>query len=283
LAPKIGALFNEHRDDIKKFGKMLGEALPKIGEFAFSLLGVLASVGSTVLSVADAVGGFGTVAAIVGAVMATKFAISGYQMASTIWDIGKAVAPLASGALPSLSAMFMSVGATISSIASTVFPALIAGIKAVGLAVMSNPITAIIGLAVLAVGRLIYAWDDLKKSFKEGGILGAAATFFGIGGDDEEDAKTPLEHNASETPTLQQHVPSSGHNVYAGGDLTRTENARSLSQMPLSPSSSVESKTVDNRTITINVYTTEGQSPKDVAQETFLILNNDGGVLYDAC
>ena len=430
LAPKIGALFNEHRDDIKKFGKMLGEALPKIGEFAFTLLKVLTSVGSTVLSVIDAVGGFGTVAAIVGAVMTAKFAFSGYQMANSLWGIGKALAPLVSGALPYLSSMFMAVGTTISSIASTVFPALIAGIKAVGLAVMSNPITAIIGLAVLAVGRLIYAWDDLKKSFKEGGILGAAATFFGIGGDDEEEnkktpvkskptlargevpdvvgrkssgsnesqvavgiesprvkaviQKTPLskpelissgstnqgvlrrqqgefdkpsgpanielprigattqkkplsklelvssgstnqgalrrqqgEFNKPSGPAnielprvgtttqkthlskpnltssvgtqtdvwrRQQDESCHGNYAYTGGDATQTVNARSLPLMSSPSSNSVQSRqNIDNRNITINVHATEGQSPKEIAQETFVVLNNDAGVLYDAC
>ncbi|KAF1075911.1 phage tail tape measure protein [Halodesulfovibrio sp. MK-HDV] len=292
LAPKIGALFNEHRDDIKKFGKMLGEALPKIGEFAFSLLNVMTSIGSTVLSVTDAVGGFGTVAAIVGSVKATKFLVSGYQMASSLWGIGKAVAPLVSGALPYLSSMFMSVGTTISLIASTVFPALIAGIKAVGLAVMSNPITAIIGLAVLAVGRLIYAWDDLKKSFKEGGILGAAATFFGIGGDDEEEEKkTPFKPNLtssvgtqSDVWRRQQDESCHGNYAYTGGHATQTVNARSLPLMPSPSSNSVESnQNIDNRNITINVHATEGQSPKEIAQETFVVLNNDAGVLYDAC
>lgn len=383
LAPQIGALFNEHRDDIKKFGKMLGEALPKIGEFAFTLLNVLTSVGSTVLSVADAIGGFG-VAAVVGSIMATKFAISGYQMFSTILNIGKAVAPLASGALPYLSSMFMSVGTTISSIASTVFPALIAGIKAVGLAVMSNPIIAVIGLAVLAVGRLIYAWDELKKSFKEGGILGAAATFFGIGGDDEEEEKkapvkrtlippsdkvpdefvqqpsevdgrpvafgiepprasavtqktylskhqlipyrggqqsasnrkqsesskssvpantevirvgtVPSKKNFSKAELVssggkqqgeflrQQSASCHSNKADTGGEAARTVNARSLKLMAPPSSKSVESRqNVDNRTITINVHATEGQSPKEIAQETCMALKNKAVSLYDEC
>lgn len=183
LAPKIGAMFDEHRDDIKVFGEGLGEALPKIGEFAFAMLNVLTTVGSTIGWVCDAVGGFGNMAGIVGAIIGAKFAYSGFMMAKSMWDVGNAVAPLVSAR----------------------FPALISGIKAVGMAVMSNPIGLVIGAAVLAVGRLIYAWDDLKKSFLEGGIGSAIGTFFGFG-DDEEDAEDKKDRKAPTPPKRQPPV-----------------------------------------------------------------------------
>lgn len=160
LAPKIGELFKEHRGDIKKFGAMIGEALPKIGEFAFTLLGVLTSVGSAILKVVDYVGGFGTVAAVVGSIMTAKFALSGYKMAQTVWSIGKAVAP----------------------IVTTAFPALIAGIKTVGVAFMTNPICLAVGAIALAIGVVYVKWDSLKKYFVEGlNLLGRVFAYSPIG------------------------------------------------------------------------------------------------------
>ncbi|WP_290922013.1 hypothetical protein [Halodesulfovibrio sp.] len=160
LAPKIGALFNEHREDIKKFGAMIGEALPKIGEFAFTLLGVLTNVGSAILKVVDFLGGFGVVATAVGAIMTAKFAFSGYKMAQTIWSIGQAVAP----------------------IITTAFPALIAGIKTVGVAFITNPIGLAIGAIALAIGTVYAKWDSLKKYFVAGlNVLGRVFAYSPIG------------------------------------------------------------------------------------------------------
>lgn len=160
LAPKIGELFEAHRGDIKKFGAMIGEALPKIGEFAFTLLGVLTSVGSAILKVVDYVGGFGTVAAVVGSIMTAKFALSGYKMAQTIWSVGNAVAPLV----------------------TTAFPALIAGIKTVGVAFMTNPIGLAIGAIALAIGMVYVKWDSLKKYFVAGlNVLGRVFAYSPVG------------------------------------------------------------------------------------------------------
>lgn len=229
MAPKIGEMFDEHRDDIKAFGEGLGEALPKIGEFAFGMLGVLNSVGSAISWVADKVGGFGNLAVVVGALIASKFIMSTVGMAQSLWTVGSAVAPLVATALPGL----------------------IAGIKAVGLAVMSNPIGLVIGAAVLAVGRLITAWDDLKKSFAEGGIGSAIATYFGFG-DDEDDA--PAKGKAPRQNLPRMDLPTAS-----------TTNSQQLA---------------DNRQYNITVHAAEGQNPQEVARQVGSQVDNSG-ILYD--
>jgi hypothetical protein len=81
---------------------------------------------------------------------------------------------------------------------------------------MANPIGIIIGGAVLAVYRLITAWDELKKSFSVGGVWGAVKTFFGFGDDGDakqEDGATTssTSKRAPAAPTLP--TPGGGQNV----------------------------------------------------------------------
>ncbi|SIO25645.1 hypothetical protein [Halodesulfovibrio marinisediminis] len=330
LGPKIGALINEHKDDIKKFGQMLGEALPKIGEFALSLLGVLASVGSVILKVIDAVGGFGTVAAVVGGVMSAKFAFSGYKMVKTIWDIGQAVAPLASSvlphlgsvfvgvgksigsvatgvlpylgsmlggisqaivplasnALPLLGSMFASVGSTLASIGSTVFPMLLTGLRTITAAFMSNPIGLAIGLIGFAIGRVFTMWDDLKKAFMEGGVLKAIGTFFGFGGDDEEEkekkskTRRVVGDSVSKEFVTQDGSDAVGYSI--SGEKVPRYNSKELIPKPVPMASSTETKQLnDNRNVTINVYASEGQSSKEVAQSVHAEFMNTSGEMFD--
>ncbi|SHI81971.1 phage tail tape measure protein [Halodesulfovibrio aestuarii] len=280
IGPRIAALFEEHRDDIKAFGAGLGEALPKIGEFAFGMLNVLSNVGSMIAWVADAVGGFGNVAAIVGGIMGAKFVYSGISMVQTMWSVGQAIAP----------------------IVSSVFPALIGGIRAVGLAVMANPIGAAIGLAVIAVGRLIFMWDELCKAFKSGGVLGALGKFFGVGGDDEEKEKKtapsipakspktssvgsayaqsqPVQQQAVSKGTLPEGLPTSQKVRPADNVYTQPVP---LNKVPLSSSASVESKQItDNRNVTINVYGAEGQNSHEIGEVVHAKFNDDSAALYD--
>lgn len=248
IGPKIGALFNEHRDSIKAFGAMIGEVLPKVVDVAFSLL-------DTVVSVSDALGGFGNVAAVVGSVLGMKFVYSGYQMVKTLFGVGQAVAPLLSG----------------------VFPALIGGIKAVGLAFMSNPIGLAISVAVLAVGRLISAWDKLKAAFNAGGIGSAIATFFGMGGDSEEEKKA----EESKKPVIgvvpDDYTPSSQANASIAGGTPRKE----LLPVPVTQPQASSNQVTDNRTVTINVYAAEGQAPKAVAEAVHDRFTGESGALYD--
>ncbi|MCP4489042.1 MAG: phage tail tape measure protein [Gammaproteobacteria bacterium] len=72
----------------------------------------------------------------------------------------------------------------------TAFPFLTTGLAAVtkgfailGSTILLNPVTWIIAAIAAVVGiiyRLITAWDDLKKSFTEGGFAKSMMTFFGV-------------------------------------------------------------------------------------------------------
>lgn len=271
LAPKIGEMFNEHRDDIKDFGAGIGKALPKIGEFAFGLLGVMNSVGSAISWVADKVGGFGNLAVVVGGIIASKFIISAAGLAQSIWTVGSAVAPIISTALPGL----------------------VAGIKAVGMAVMTNPIGLVIGAAVLAVGRLIYAWDELKKSFSEGGIGSAVATFFGFG-DDEEAEEKQLASEKTKPVIGKTVAPATNHSPYtmrpvegaaypAYAPVQPQQQKMELQKMPLPPAAPAESKQItDKRKITIHVQATPDQHPQAIAEAVHKKYSSESGLLYDS-
>lgn len=197
IAPKVGAFLKEHRQDIVAFAKGIGEALPKVGAFASGLLSALSSVGSALDSVAGLVGGWGNLAVVVGGLVASKFVVSMVSLGSSVWQLGGALMP----------------------IVSTVIPALVSGIQAVGVAVMANPIGAIIGLAVIAVYRLVTAWEELKQSFSVGGVGSAIKTFFGFGDDEEEAAATSAPAAAPQLPpagggqqvNVRQEIPIQIH------------------------------------------------------------------------
>lgn len=163
IAPKVGAWVKSHRKDVVAFAKGIGEALPKIGAFASGLVSALTTVGSALDTVAGMLGGWKNLIMVVGGLMATKMVVSVVNLGQSIYTLGTALAPVISSALPALAA----------------------GIKAVGAAVMANPIGIVIGAAVVAVYRLVTAWDELKKSFEVGGAWGAVKTFFGFGDDTE--------------------------------------------------------------------------------------------------
>lgn len=82
--------------------------------------------------------------------------------------------------------------------------------------VISAPVLAI-GALVAAIGRLIYKWDELKKSFSAGGIGSALSTFFdfipGVGGD---------EIPAANTGGVNTGALNAGA---AGANITQTNNA----------------------------------------------------------
>lgn len=167
IAPQIATWVNTHRDAIKEFGQSIGKALPTIGDFMLGLLNVAQKVGGMVGSLAEMVGGF----------------------ENLFWIVGGAMAVNAIGNLLMFGRSVYSAGATLTPVISNLLPALVAGIRAVGAAVMANPIGAAIGLAVLAVYRLISVWDELKASFATGGILSAIATYVGFGDSPEETKK----------------------------------------------------------------------------------------------
>lgn len=184
IGPQFSAWLNDHRGELEGFAKGLGEALPKIGDFAFSLLSVVQQGAAVIGTVADMVGGFENLAMIVGGAMMLKTIGNVVVFTNSVFSAGAALAPLISTALPGL----------------------VAGIKAVGLAVMANPIGLVIGAAVLAIGRLIAKWDELKAAFTDGGIGSAVASFFGFGDDEPEDA--PVVKTQKAVASIQaQEVP----------------------------------------------------------------------------
>ncbi|MEZ6853021.1 hypothetical protein [Halodesulfovibrio aestuarii] len=274
LAPKIGAMFDEHRDDIKAFGEGLGKALPKIGEFAFAMLNVMTSVGNAIGWVADAVGGFGNLAGIVGAIIGAKFVYSGVMMAKSIWDVGSAVAPLI----------------------STAFPGLVAGIKTVGVAFMTNPIGLAIGAIALAIGLVYLKWDSLKEYFVAGvKLVGRAFKYSPIGliisGIASVIDKVILKWDALKKSFTGGMIGKIAAKVFGLGgnaeDASKVEAQRSqmpkqdLQRMDLPTASTTNSKQLaDNRQYNITVHAAEGQNPQDVARQVGSQVD-DSGILYD--
>lgn len=167
MGPKLADWLRENRATFVGVGESFKESIPKIVAFGQGLWSVLQSVGSAVSWVADKLGGFENLAMAVGVLMASKTAIAAFQFGQSLWQVGSALAPLVSMALPGLATGMLAVGGAL---------------KAVGLAVMANPlglIIAAIAAAVAGVYRLVTAWDDLKKAFSVGGVWGAVKTFFG--------------------------------------------------------------------------------------------------------
>lgn len=202
IAPKVSAWLGEHRDDVKGFAEGIGKALPKIGAFAVGLISALGAVGSALDSVASILGGWEHMALVVGGLVSSKLVLSLFTLGKTLWTVGSALAPLISTALPALAA----------------------GIKAVGMAVMSNPIGIVIGAAVLAVYRLVTAWEDLKKAFSVGGVWGAVKTFFGAGDAPEGGAKaTPGQGRGMAAPSLP--AAGGGQSVSIRQDIPITVHA----------------------------------------------------------
>ena len=162
------------------FAQGIGEALPKIGAFASGVFSAVMKVGSALDTVAGILGGWENLIMVVGGLMASKMVVSVVTLGQSLFTLGSALAPLIATALPALAT----------------------GIQAVGAAVMANPIGLVIGGAVLAVYRLVTAWEDLKESFAVGGVWGAVKTFFGMGGDSEDATSAGGSPAAPAAPTL---------------------------------------------------------------------------------
>ena len=119
---------------------------------------------------------------------------------------------------------------------------------------MANPIGIVIGAAVIAVYRLVTAWDDLKKSFAVGGAWGAVKTYFGFG--DSEGEGDP---SSTSSP-----VPAAPALPAAGGG----QNVSVRQEIP------------------IQVHAAPGQSAEEVAEEVMRKMDErqrdvGRGALYD--
>lgn len=264
IAPRVSAWMKNHRDEIKGFAVGIGKALPKIGEFVFGLLSVIQTVGSAVGSIASMVGGFENLFWIVGGAMAVKTIGNLLTFGHAVYSAGAALAPVISTALPGL----------------------VAGIKAVGVAVMSNPIGIIIGAAVLAVYRLITAWDELKKAFSVGGVWGAVKTFFGFGDSDEEGSSPTHDEEPQNPRKSKPSFPDKRENPGETA-LARREGPPKAEMQNQFSSVRHESKRVDARqqTYHISIQAAEGQDPETIADIVLRKLNerrtDSSGLLYD--
>ena len=237
----------ENRDQVVRFSRTfaegIGEALPKLGAFASGLASTLRTVGSALDTVAGLVGGWGNLAAVVGGLVSAKLVVSVVSLGSSLFSLGSALVPLVSMALPSL----------------------VVGIKAVGLAFAANPIGLAITGITLAVVRLVTIWDDLKKSFAEGGLLGAVGRFFNFFGDDGPEA-----------------APGGG--AAGGGPVPALAGAPSIPELPeAGPGGGVR---VAQSVGAVNVYAAPGQSADEVAREVMRRLDERAreaqrGALYD--
>ncbi|WP_461210384.1 phage tail tape measure protein [Desulfocurvus sp. DL9XJH121] len=241
--PKLADWIRENRDGFARIGDTVRGLVPSVVSFGRGLVTVFRSVGAVVSWVAAAVGGFDNLAVALGVVLGGKVALGAFQFGRALYAAGTAVWPLVSAGLPGLAA----------------------GIKAVAVAFASNPIGLVITGITLAVVRLITIWDDLKKSFAEGGFLGAVGRFFNVFGDDDS---SPA---ASGGGGMGTAVPA-----VAGGP--------SIPDLPVAASSggAQVSQSVGN----INVYAAPGQSADEVAREVMRRLDDRAreakrGTLYD--
>jgi len=117
------------------------------------------------------------------------------------------------------------------------------------------------------VVRLITIWDDLKKSFAEGGVLGAVGRFFNVFGDDEP-GRTVAPTGAG----------------FGGGAVPAMAGGPSIPDLPQAASGggTQVSQSVGN----INVYAAPGQTPDEIAREVMRRLDERArtarnGALYD--
>lgn len=202
LLQKQIALNNEPAGGfVASFATSLGEGLVKVGEFTTGIVDVATTVTDTFSMVSEGMSWLSSGAQKVASMMGTSL----------------------SGVFSGFGSLMSGIGTTISSIASRVLPALTTGIRTVGMAIMANPIGAIIGLAVLGVMRLISVWDRLKKIFsssdgwltKIGKILGVVT---GLGGDDEDDEKKVKE--AEDAKKIAAKKAQSVGNVVAEQEAT---------------------------------------------------------------
>jgi uncharacterized protein YoxC len=135
----------ENREPVREFAQRLGdglrEAVPVIGQIVSGLTSVSAKVGRGIAQVAEFVGGWDRLGAIIGTVFAGKAIASvvtfGFALGKLIWAVGALVAPAA-------------------------LPAVAVALKAIGAALVANPIGAAIMAIALGAGLIIANWDKIR-------------------------------------------------------------------------------------------------------------------------
>ncbi len=135
----------ENREPVTDFAQRLGdglrEAVPVIGQIVSGLTDVSARVGRGIAQVAEFVGGWDRLGAIIGTVFAGKAIMSvanfGFALGKLVWAVGALVAPVA-------------------------LPMVKAAIIGIGTALKANPIGLAITLIALAAGLIIKNWDKIR-------------------------------------------------------------------------------------------------------------------------
>jgi len=242
--PKLADWVRENRSAFSEIGTTVKELVPAVVSFGSGLASVFRTVGTVISWTAGMLGGFDNLAIAVAVTLGAKTMLSVVQFGQSLWAAGAALQPIIAMALPGL----------------------VAGIKAVGIAFASNPIGLVLTGITLAVVRLITIWDDLKKSFAEGGFLGAVGRYFDFFGGDEA-AKTPGPGGAA-----------------GGGGVSVPAMAGALS-IPDLPSMSGGAQ-ITQRVEGIHVYAAPGQSADEIADAVMRKLDERTrdarrGALYD--
>lgn len=143
----ITSFLVENRTEVKAWSKSfaegVGKALPVVGDIARGLVRVASITGAVTSRVAGMVGGWENLAVIVGAAVSAKLVLSVVRFGVAVGQLGFAMVSL-TGSLPLVAA----------------------GIKAVGLALVANPVGAVIAGIALG-GYLIWNnWDKLGPMFE---------------------------------------------------------------------------------------------------------------------
>ena len=179
LLPTINEWLGRLRDMSKANREAItGEILARLGQ----LWDGLRNVGRVVTWVADHVGGFGNLIAILSALIAGKLVLSLAMSTFAVMKLGWSITALAGKSIFAAAARIASFSGVLLSMAARAIPAAIMGIRALSLALLTTPIGWIImGITALAgAAYLIYRnWDSIAEWF--GNLWGKVKAFFSRG------------------------------------------------------------------------------------------------------
>ncbi|XPV77924.1 MAG: hypothetical protein ACNI27_08395 [Desulfovibrio sp.] len=266
--PKIAGWIEDNRSGFNGIGDTVREVMPGIIAAGKGIYSAVSSVGGAILWVTDLLGPTGTQVVLVGAVVG-KLAFSIGGLGASLFQAGSALLPLIPG-----------IGGVGAALSAAIVPA-----WGFATALLANPITWVVGgitAAVVAVGRLIYIWDDLVTSFKAGdGIIGgtmnAVGTFFGMG-DDEEEA-------AASNPSKKEKGFFSSMNPFSD-DEDEVQGVASANTPEVPAMRQSNTTTVHQNLGGITINGSSGQSVEELADEVMRRLEEkqheaNRGLMYD--
>ena len=280
--PRLADWVRENREGFAGIGDTVRGLIPAVVSFGRGMVSVFQGVATVVNWAAGAVGGFENLAVVLATVLGGKVALGAFNFGRSLYSAGAALWPIVSVGLPGL----------------------VTGIKAVGLAFAANPIGLVITGITLAVVRLITIWDDLKKSFAEGGVLGAVGRFFNVFGDDDEDAAAgargaggsggvafggaaaiPAMADGPSVPELPgMGADGAGGVAFGGAAVPAMAGGPSIPELPGMGAGG--GTRVAQSVGQVNVYAAPGQSSDEIAREVMRQLDERAreaklGAMYD--